>query len=86
MKKLLALTILFFLGNWLLDVGNVVYSIGIKSFYETGVYREPLLGNGFWNFPAIAGWHFGWYVAIASFIALAFLYIKEKETKANKAK
>ncbi len=65
---LLGLTMLFFSGNWLLDVGHVVV-------FSNDGYGE--LTNGFWRFSAMQTYHFGWYLSVVCFILLAFLYLRE---------
>jgi uncharacterized membrane protein YciS (DUF1049 family) len=66
MKKLLILVSLFFIGNWLVDIGQLADK------------KHLLLTNGFWTVSGIIAWHFGWYLYIASFILLCYFYIKEK--------
>lgn len=68
--NLIILTALFFLGNWLLDVGHVVYFIGRPN---------AVLTNGFWNFSALQTYHAGWYLSIACFLIVIYIAFKESE-------
>lgn len=60
---LLFFIVVFFIGNWLLDIGHVVVFSG-------GGY----LTNGFWSFSALKAYHFGWYLAIISFVFVCLMY------------
>ena len=69
--KTILLTIGFFTGQWMLDIGHVVYFIR----GETGA-----LTNGFWSFSALQTYHFGWYLSIICFVLLVWEF-KKLETK-----
>ena len=74
MKKMLAIVMAFFTANWLWDIAHN------SHFQGTG-----LLTNGIWQVPAITAYHLSWYATIACFIAMTFLYLKEKQkTEAEK--
>jgi len=70
-----ALTILFMFGNWLLDVGHVVVFSSMMYSNMLGFNITPLLGNGYWVFPAMATYHTGWYLSLISHFLQAFFCI-----------
>lgn len=75
--RLIILTILFMLGNWLWDVGN-------NSHIFSLVLGTPgYLSNGFWNYSAIDLFHLSWYISMGTFFVLLF-YARSLEKKLEK--
>ena len=63
--KLVLLSGLFLVSNWLWDIAHVSYYGG-----------HGFLGNGFWVVEAITVYHFAWYFSIFCFFVLAWEYKK----------